>query len=338
MRVEFSLLCTATVRGYSFNLVDLGIGTPISTMEQMLIAQLESTVEELERRSDMIIGRIYIGKTYIPRRRTPGGGFVPFECLNSNTWRMKGISDRWREHHRRDYGRDGLVVLCAITRETVPEGSPMSQEDLALAMEQKLLHHYLLSHLDLRVVNETFTAGHLAQHNYHAYAVYMAFRYADDGNTLPHEVEAQNEPSSPSPREADELEDDILLGPDGSPIDDSLLNDSILDSPHEVEAQNDQNDTHSSPRAADEIEEDVLLLGEGSLLNDSPTDGTTSQTTDPGPSCASPDKTPQDTITIESDSRHSSPIVVSDSDSDSDSALVSVPKRFRHPNPPPPTS
>ena len=136
-------------------------------------------------------------------------------------------------------------------------------------------------------------------------------------NTL-HEVEAQNEPSSPSPREVDELEEDMLLGPlqDGSPIDDSLLNDSILDSPHEVEAQNDQNGTHSSPRAADEIEEDVLLLGEDTSLNDSPTDGTTSQSTDPGPSCASPDKPPQDIITIESDSRHSSPIVVSDSDSD----------------------
>ena len=318
MRVEFSLLCTATVRGYSFNLVDLGIGTPISTMEQMLIAQLEDTVEKLESHPDRRIAKIYIGKTYIPRRKAPGGGFVTFNRLNPNTWRMDGISSRWREHHRRGYGRDGLVVLCATTREIVPERAQMSQEDLALAMEQKLLHHYLLSHPDPRVVNETFTAGHLAQHNYHGYAVYMAFRYADDGNTLPHEVEAQNEPSSPSPREVDELEEDMLLGPlqDGSPIDDSLLNDSILDSPHEVEAQNDQNGTHSSPRAADEIEEDVLLLGEDTSLNDSPTDGTTSQSTDPGPSCASPDKPPQDIITIESDSRHSSPIVVSDSDSD----------------------
>ena len=107
---------------------------------------------------------------------------------------MKGISDRWREHHRRDYGRDGLVVLCVTTRETVPERARMSQEDLALAMEQKLLHHYLLSHPDPRVVNETFTAGHLAQHNYHAYAVYMAFRYEDTSGSNPSTSSTQRKP------------------------------------------------------------------------------------------------------------------------------------------------
>ena len=145
-------------------------------MVRRLIAQLESTVGELERHSGKSIARIYIGKTCIrPRRRRLGG----FDRLNPNTWKMTGISSRWREHHRNHYGRDGLVVLCAITRETVPEGSPMSQGDLALAIEQKLLHHYLLSHPDPRVVNKTLADGHLAEHNYHAYAVYMAFRYED---------------------------------------------------------------------------------------------------------------------------------------------------------------
>ena len=183
-RAEFSLLRTAMVRGYSFNLVDLGIDTPISTMEQRLIAQLESTVRELERHSGRRIAKIYIGKTYIPRRRAPGGGFVPFDRLNPNTWRMDGIGNRWRDH-RRDYGKDGLVVLSAITRETVPKGSRMSQEDLALALEQRLLHHHLLVQPDPRVVNETFTAGHLAERNYHAYAVYMAFRYEEASGQNP---------------------------------------------------------------------------------------------------------------------------------------------------------
>ena len=76
----------------------------------------------------------------------------------------------------------------------MPEGSPMSQEDFTLAMEQKLLHHYLLSHPDPRVVNETLTAGHLAEHNYHAYAVYMAFRYED--KTFLEEEETNTPPFS----------------------------------------------------------------------------------------------------------------------------------------------
>ena len=184
-RVEFSQLCTGSVRGYSFNLVDVGIGTPISSMEQTLIAQVKRTVRELERCSGRRIAKIYIGKTYIPRRRTPRGGFVPFSCMNPNTWRMAGISSRWHSHHGQDYGRDGLVVLCAVTRDNVPEGSTMSQEQLALAMEQKLLHHYRLAHPDPRFVNETFTTGHLAQYNYHAYAVYMAFRYEEASGDSP---------------------------------------------------------------------------------------------------------------------------------------------------------
>ena len=200
-RAEFSLLRTAMVRGYSFNLVDLGIDTPISTMEQRLIAQLESTVRELERHSGRRIAKIYIGKTYIPRRRAPGGGFVPFDRLNPNTWRMDGIGNRWRDH-RRDYGKDGLVVLSAITRETVPKGSRMSQEDLALALEQRLLHHHLLVQPDPRVVNETFTAGHLAERNYHAYAVYMAFRYEEASGQNPSTSSTPRKPipvSQPSP-------------------------------------------------------------------------------------------------------------------------------------------
>ena len=177
--IEFSQLCTGSVRGYSFNLVDVGIvgkDTPIISMEQILIKQLEDTVRELERSSGRRIARIYIGNTYIPHRRTPGGGFVPFSCMNPNTWRKAGISSRWRSHHRQ---RDGLVVLCAVTRDHMPERSTMSQEQLALAMEQRLLHHYYLTNPDPRFVNETFTTGHLAQHNYHAYAVYMAFRYEE---------------------------------------------------------------------------------------------------------------------------------------------------------------
>ena len=73
------------------------------------------------------------------------------------------------------------MVLGAITRETMPERcrGRVHQEDFALAMEQKLLHHYLLSHPDPRVVNDSFSTGQLTKDKCSAYAVYMAFRYED---------------------------------------------------------------------------------------------------------------------------------------------------------------
>ena len=383
-RVEFSQLCTGSVRGYSFNLVDVGIGTPINSMEQILIAQLEDTVRELECCSGRRIARIYIGKTLIPRRRAPGGGFVPFSSMNPNTWRMRGISSRWRSHHSQDYGRDGLVVLCAVTRDNVHEESTMSQEQLALAIEQRLLHYYRLTNPDPRFVNDTFTTGHLAQHSYHAYAVYMAFRYEEASGastsspqltTTPpraaravrsqqQESDQTAQPSSlptmsqPAPsymplhayavyvvEENDEFpneeahdqphdltgeaDEDSLLGP-ASPIDGSPIDDTLLDSPHVMEAQN--NHYH----LLNEMGEDTLL-GEDFHPTDSPPDGSlldTPQThrDDPGPSHAhttqhdSSDNESSSVVTL--DESNEPQIISSDSDSDSD--LVIVPERYRH--------
>ena len=179
---DFELLCTGAVRNYSFNPADLSGRRKAEDIKQRLIVQLEDTVRELELHSDRTIAKIYIGKTFIKQRKKPGGGYLKFDPLNSNTWKKKGISSRWQDHKKHNYGRDGLVVLGAITRETMPERcSQVHQEHFALAMEQKLLHHYLLSHPDPKVpvVNETFSTGATTKQVSYAYAVYMAFRYED---------------------------------------------------------------------------------------------------------------------------------------------------------------
>ena len=177
--VGFEQLCTGAVRNYSANPANIAGQTEVETIKQKLIAQLESTVRELELQSDRTIAKIYIGKTYIKQRKKPKGGYQKINPLRHHTWKKNGIKSRWHDHKHEDYGRDGLVVLGAITRETMPERcrGRVHQEDFALAMEQKLLHHYLLSHPDPRVINETFSTGQATKNKCSAYAVYMAFRY-----------------------------------------------------------------------------------------------------------------------------------------------------------------
>ena len=164
-------------RNYACNPADLTTETEVKGIKKKLIAQLDQTIEDLEE--ERKIAKIYIGKTFIRRRRIQGGGFKTFEPLDHHTWRKNGISSRWQVHKHEYYGRDGLVVLGAITRETMPERcrGQVHQEDFALAMEQKLLHHYILSHPDPRVVNESFSTGQATKDKCYAYAVYMAFRY-----------------------------------------------------------------------------------------------------------------------------------------------------------------
>ena len=80
-----------------------------------------------------------------------------------------------------------MVVLGAITKQTMPERcrDRVHQEDFALAMEQKLLHHYLLSHPDPRVVNESFSTGQVTKDKCYAYAVYMAFSMKENHHHQP---------------------------------------------------------------------------------------------------------------------------------------------------------
>ena len=174
--VQYEELLRGDVRSYACNPANLSTKTEVKDIKKELIAQLEGIIRDLELQSDRQIAKIYIGKTFIEPRED---GIL--DPLIPTTWRMDGISSRWGEHKHKDYGRDGLVVLGAITRETMPERcrDRVHQEDFTLAMEQKLLHHYLLSHPDPRVVNETFTAGQPPRYNHDVYALYMAFRYAD---------------------------------------------------------------------------------------------------------------------------------------------------------------
>ena len=193
---DFKLLCTGAVRNYSFNPADLSGQRETEDIKQKLIAQLEDTVRELELQSERTIAKIYIGKTYILLRKKPGGGYLKFDPLKHHTWKKNGISSRWQDHKKQDYGRDGLVVLGAITRETMPERcSQVHQEHFALAMEQQLLHHYRLSHYDPRVVNETFSTEATTTKGCYAYAVYMAFRYEDE--TFSEEEPMDTSPSFP---------------------------------------------------------------------------------------------------------------------------------------------
>ena len=182
-------------RNYACNLADLTTETEVKGIKRTLIEQLEQTVQDLETQSDRTIAKIYIGKTYMQRKRKPGG-FRKFDPDDHKTWKKNGISSRWGDHKWKDYGRDGLVVLGAITRQTVIDTCGgqcrVHQEDFTLAMEQKLLHHYLLSHPDPRVpvVNKTFATGKTTRRSI-AYAVYMAFSYEE---TSPSTMYQDSEP------------------------------------------------------------------------------------------------------------------------------------------------
>ena len=114
-----------------------------------LASQEKVTEPDLDDYSkNIIIGEIYIGKSWVE------GEGQDFDHDNS------GIYGRWKDHTKKEK-HYRMVVLCAFTLDDVHEDSEMDHEDLALAMESRMIQHYLLFHPDKRykAVNKTWDSG-----------------------------------------------------------------------------------------------------------------------------------------------------------------------------------
>ena len=173
-------------------------------MEENLVEHVKDTISILESKSGEKIRWMYIGKTYIDVREGQ-----TFNRLNHETWKEKGIDDRWNStrtrkgHKDQYYAKDGMVVLCAFTQDDLPTGSRRSHEYLALAMEQRLIHHFQIfdtNELPV-VVNPSADQGSTSIHTntsklnecenaraapppqsaHRASVVYMTFAYREEG-------------------------------------------------------------------------------------------------------------------------------------------------------------
>ena len=134
----------------------------------------------MQTESGHTVTKFYIGKTYVRRRKKRGGGFIRIRPKRNSTYKKDGIGSRWHKHREEYYGRDGMVVLAIITRKAVPERArstcKLHQEDYAFALEQALLHHFMVTFPDSRITNDGFASGGTNNRSSKAYAIYMIFR------------------------------------------------------------------------------------------------------------------------------------------------------------------
>ena len=179
----FDELCNGNVLNYACdNTVDIR-GSDFEQAKQKILTHIDDCIIDLEIASERKVEKLYIGKTYIHRRRAPRG-FVPIDPKNPWTYKKGGIGSRWREHRNNDYGRDGMIVLAVIPREAVPPNAKpgLHQEDYTFALEQALLHHFMITNYDGRIANDSFATGGTDVLGSAAYALYMAFRLNDKAN------------------------------------------------------------------------------------------------------------------------------------------------------------
>ncbi|CAG2249451.1 unnamed protein product [Mytilus edulis] len=157
--------------------------------------QKENMKSNLEIQTERKVTDFTIGKTFVKQK--PGAYFNP---MKPTTWSLGGgINGRWQDYKNEDY--DGLIVLACIERDLIPQHTKecnkrailmdkktikANQQNYALALEQALIHYYVLIKPDERLRNQSFDIGNLSKEPYKGGIVYVAYKlepepsYSDD--------------------------------------------------------------------------------------------------------------------------------------------------------------
>ena len=172
-------LCSGFVGYACDHLCDI-MRTPYEEAVDILLDHIYETIQIIEEKTGCEIEFFYIGKTYVRARNIEF-----FDHMNPATWTKRGISDRFRAHRRKRYGRDGFVVLTVVTEEAIDHWckSGFRLEEYVLALERRLIKECSLIEeecmTDSRLWNKTTKPGRRDKNKSCGYALYMAFKLED---------------------------------------------------------------------------------------------------------------------------------------------------------------
>lgn len=143
----------------------------------LLIAKVNETIDSLEIESEKTVEHFCIGKTYVEAKAGK-----TFNRNDVNTWRLRGISQRWHGKYKKE-GYDGLVVLCVVSHAVLKEGSNndvWNQQTYVLGLESALINHFAHQICDQRLANQSLAPGKIQKNLAAGYVIYIAFKYENE--------------------------------------------------------------------------------------------------------------------------------------------------------------
>ena len=140
-----------------------------------VVKKIKKLMEAIKTLSGREIADFYIGKSNIRKRK-----HHTFNPDNPRTWKIGGIPGRFRDHVKKSYGKNGLIVVAVTTRDSIPKdcvkkGYITHQEEYALKLEKRLIEKYKEDNGTPRIANKGTDPGHTDEGSSVAYVVYMAF-------------------------------------------------------------------------------------------------------------------------------------------------------------------
>lgn len=143
-------------------------GWRLDTAERNLIEKVNDIIRRNRREQ---VTDYYIGKAFVNARGQN------FDRRNPDTWDFEGIDARWGERRREGY--DGLIILTVIDAEVVDGHRNFKHQDFALALKQRLIHHYKIDENDARIRNRALNDKIQGQEHL-GYVVYIAVKITND--------------------------------------------------------------------------------------------------------------------------------------------------------------
>ncbi|KAK3098229.1 hypothetical protein FSP39_017409 [Pinctada imbricata] len=191
---------TKGTRGYSHRLLNLyntctenkDTRHNISFEEAVsrLISGVKSTIRDIEIQGNTV-KEFIIGKSFVKQKIG-----VRFRPDKPTTWTLSnGINGRWRYYNSIDYS--GLVALACVERDMIPDSIKQNirftftdedddhkkkqefvvdQQLYTLALEQRLIQHFMLIEPDERLRNHSLDTGRKSEGQYKGGIIYLAFK------------------------------------------------------------------------------------------------------------------------------------------------------------------
>ena len=135
---------------------------------------IEERLFSIQDKSGCIVKHIYIGKSFIEK------GTLDFDPEQHSTWKLGGIHRRYKKHKENDYGKNGLMVVAVVTKDSIlddrvaADGYITNHEEYALMLEKRLIEKYREIYRP-ELWNKTTAPGKTDQKGSIGYVVYVAF-------------------------------------------------------------------------------------------------------------------------------------------------------------------
>lgn len=177
LRTTFTKLCKSGAKsGYALERGIVIKHEHISKAELLTANNIDELMRELERSSGRCVKHFYIGKTHVRERKG-----LRFNPENSHTWRLdNGVNARYATHVKEGFGKDGLIVVAVVTKESIPNDCMTlkcitHQEEYALILEKRLIQKYKYAQKDKRLANNSTKPGKTDGRESRGYTIYISF-------------------------------------------------------------------------------------------------------------------------------------------------------------------